>query len=256
MIDTSIEKAMAFATKKYGDTPTDALQLVPKKYVSSVVGSFGPGGSSGNIQYNNGAGGFGGSSILTLSSLSAPELDFQGVAPVFNVFGSTSAVVETQTVAGSVAHIEAAGTSADMLLSSFQPFIKLVNTATGGSNYFVETVAQQTTNNSPTTMFTYVASGASANDTIYIEAKVVAKRTGGSAGTAADSAAYVRRAAFKLASTAVVQVGATQDAFTVEDQAGWDVGIRYDGANIIVEVTGATNNNINWGGQITIIENL
>lgn len=44
MIDASISDAMSFATKKYGDTPTDALQLVPKKYVDgrgiSYAGAF------------------------------------------------------------------------------------------------------------------------------------------------------------------------------------------------------------------------
>lgn len=39
MIDEKIEKALAFATKKYGDTPTDALQLTPKQYVDGLTAS-------------------------------------------------------------------------------------------------------------------------------------------------------------------------------------------------------------------------
>lgn len=41
MIDESIEKSMAFSQRKLGDTPTDALQLVNKKYVDgkSYVGA-------------------------------------------------------------------------------------------------------------------------------------------------------------------------------------------------------------------------
>lgn len=33
MIDTALSKAMDFPTKKRGDTPTDAYQLTPQKYV-------------------------------------------------------------------------------------------------------------------------------------------------------------------------------------------------------------------------------
>lgn len=34
LIDEKIKKAMQFSTVKYGDTPTDTLQLTPKKYVN------------------------------------------------------------------------------------------------------------------------------------------------------------------------------------------------------------------------------
>ena len=36
-IDKAISEAFAFSTTKYGDTPTDALQLVNKKYVDGRV---------------------------------------------------------------------------------------------------------------------------------------------------------------------------------------------------------------------------
>jgi len=41
IIDKAIEKAMDFQTRKRGDTPTDDLQLTPRKYVNhngSVAG--------------------------------------------------------------------------------------------------------------------------------------------------------------------------------------------------------------------------
>lgn len=34
MIDEAIRKAMDFSTRKRGDTPTDELQLTPRKYVN------------------------------------------------------------------------------------------------------------------------------------------------------------------------------------------------------------------------------
>lgn len=37
MVETAIKEAMAFSTPKYGDTPTDAIQLVPKKYVDGEI---------------------------------------------------------------------------------------------------------------------------------------------------------------------------------------------------------------------------
>ncbi len=59
MIDASITKALKFPTKKYGDTPTDDLQLVPKKYVSSVFASVSSmagvaGGDPTDVQINRG----------------------------------------------------------------------------------------------------------------------------------------------------------------------------------------------------------
>lgn len=34
IVEDELKKAMAFSTNKYGDTPTDALQLTPRKYVN------------------------------------------------------------------------------------------------------------------------------------------------------------------------------------------------------------------------------
>lgn len=60
MIDASLSKYAFFATRKYGDTPVDNLQLVPKKYVdahvSSVVTSSVAAGANTQVQFNdNGA---------------------------------------------------------------------------------------------------------------------------------------------------------------------------------------------------------
>lgn len=39
IVNETVRKAFEFPTKKYGDTPTDALQLVPKKYVDGRFGA-------------------------------------------------------------------------------------------------------------------------------------------------------------------------------------------------------------------------
>lgn len=40
LIDSKIAAANAFATNRYGDTPTDALQVVNRKYVDSKTNFF------------------------------------------------------------------------------------------------------------------------------------------------------------------------------------------------------------------------
>lgn len=86
----------------------------------------------------------------------------------------------------------------------------------------------------------------SSNTCIMIDAKVVARRTGGTAGTAGDVAAYGRRAAFKNVSGVLTQIGTTLAIGTFESQAGWDCTIDSSGTNIRVRGTGAANNDVTW----------
>lgn len=105
-----------------------------------------------------------------------------------------------------------------------------------------------TTNATITTLHTHAIP---ASTTLWMEARVTARRTGGSAGTAEDGAAYTVRAAFKNVAGVATMIGAVDPAFTREDQAGWDATIDVDGAgNARVRVTGATNNNITWHATI------
>lgn len=97
-------------SKRVGDTPTDALQLVPKKYVSSVaaslvsainaVASFSgvtpAGGSDKQIQYNN-SGGFGGDPALTWSGSVLTVGQPGSVIGNVRIAGRTSGTVQVQT---------------------------------------------------------------------------------------------------------------------------------------------------------------
>lgn len=109
-VDNKIAEAVKFNTPKYGDTPTDALQLTPKKYVSSVAASLvsainavasfsgvtSPGGANKQIQYNNG-GGFGGDPALTWSG-SVLTVGQQGsVTGQIKLAGATTGTVQVQT---------------------------------------------------------------------------------------------------------------------------------------------------------------
>ncbi len=100
-----------------------------------------------------------------------------------------------------------------------------------------------TTDATVTTLHTVTIS---ASNTYTIEADVVARRTGWSAGTAEDWASYKVVATVKnVAGTATI-VGAVNQLVVQEDQAGWDATIDVTAGTARVRVTGATNNNVTW----------
>ena len=82
--------------------------------------------------------------------------------------------------------------------------------------------------------------------TVQVEATVVARRTGGSAGTAEDGAGYRMMATIKNVAGTATLIGAVTANHTAEDQAGWDATIDVTGATARIRVTGATNNNVSW----------
>lgn len=90
-----------------------------------------------------------------------------------------------------------------------------------------------------------------AGRTYLIEARVLARRTGGSGGTADDGAVYVRRA-MATTKTGTVTLNAVQDGLTQEDQAGWDCTLDVSGTSVRIRVTGAANNDVTWHSTTTI----
>lgn len=85
-----------------------------------------------------------------------------------------------------------------------------------------------------------------ADTTVAIEWRAVARRTGGSAGSADDGAFYIRRCAYKTTGGSVAGVGAVQFTMTSEDQAGWTLTPLPSGNNVVAYVTGAVNNDVSW----------
>ncbi len=85
-----------------------------------------------------------------------------------------------------------------------------------------------------------------ADTTTCIDAIVVARRTGGTAGTAQDGAAYQVYSVLKNVAGTATEIAA--EALTVigEDQAGWTVTVTVTGATALINVTGAVDNNISW----------
>lgn len=89
-----------------------------------------------------------------------------------------------------------------------------------------------------------------ANTTVLLSAMVVGRRTGGSAGTAEDGAAYRVEVVVKnVAGTATI-IGVSTTTVIGEDQPGWTADWVVVGGLASLRVTGATNNNVSWHAHI------
>ena len=90
------------------------------------------------------------------------------------------------------------------------------------------------------------------NETYLIEARIVARRTGGTAGTDDDGAGYIIAGTFKTAATVATQIGTTTVIAAHEDQAGWDVQFNEAGVIVKIQVQGAADNTITWHSTVFI----
>lgn len=81
--------------------------------------------------------------------------------------------------------------------------------------------------------------------TLMIDVRVVARRTGGLAGSTEDGGAYIVAAAYKNVAGVATEIG-EGSLFSAEDQAGWAVTVTPSGSNALIQVTGAADNNISW----------
>jgi hypothetical protein len=93
-----------------------------------------------------------------------------------------------------------------------------------------------------------------ASTTVQIVAMVVARRTGGAAGTAEDGASYMLGATVKnVAGTAtLIPAGTHVKVWAHESQAGWDASIDVTGATARVRVTGAASNDVTWHATVRV----
>lgn len=128
---------------------------------------------------------------------------------------------------------------------------KFLHSSTGNSSAAAGNVYRLvsgtfTSNATPTNIDQTDAPDLVTNQSMLIEAFVVASRTSGSAGSAGDSAGYVLRALYKNIAGTVTLVGSVQNNFTAEDQAGWDATFVISSTRVFLQVTGAANNNVFW----------
>ena len=95
-----------------------------------------------------------------------------------------------------------------------------------------------------------------ASRTYFIESRVVARRTGGTAGTAEDGAVFVLRSAYNTITGTVTLIpqrsGFGASDFAAINQQGWTAKFDISSTNVRVRVIGATNNNISWHARTTV----
>jgi hypothetical protein len=90
------------------------------------------------------------------------------------------------------------------------------------------------------------------NRAYYIHAEVLARRTGGTSGTAEDMAAYDIRGGFSFVSGAANLVG-SNIVVVAEDQSAWDVDFNASGTAARIRVKGAAGNNVSWSAIVDVM---
>lgn len=111
-----------------------------------------------------------------------------------------------------------------------------------GERFKVSDAQVQTANATPTLLQTIAIP---LDKTVLIELRIVAKRTGGTAGSAGDSDVFIVMALAKNVS-GIVTLSSVETVYASSGQEGWDVTLDPSGASVLVNVTGAANNNITW----------
>lgn len=91
------------------------------------------------------------------------------------------------------------------------------------------------------------------NTSIFIEARIVARRTGGSAGAEGDTAFYILQGCFKNVSGTISLVSSTI-LNGGEDQASWNCAFSVSGQQVVIVGTGEVNNNITWQSTVSLYE--
>jgi hypothetical protein len=118
-------------------------------------------------------------------------------------------------------------------------------TANSRARAYSDIANVQTTDATATTLFSW---------SILDEAiTMVTAEVGACLSTAADTAAYVRRAKIKSDGGAVT-VGTVDTSFTDESVAGWDCTIDNSTTTGRVRVTGAGGSTVDWGGIVSRLE--
>ena len=88
-------------------------------------------------------------------------------------------------------------------------------------------------------------------DVVLLESRISAKKTGGAGvGTTGDGNAYIRTVKAKNVG-GTVTIGTIQTSFTSEDISGFSATFTVSGTNILVRVTGAASDNVNWKSTTT-----
>jgi hypothetical protein len=112
----------------------------------------------------------------------------------------------------------------------------------GSANFEMKQASVSTTDATLTTIATVVIPS---NSAVMIKAKIIGKRTGGTAGSPFDGAVYERTARFKNIEGTVTKHNLQSD-YTSEDQSVFNGTISVLGTDAAIQVRGAANNNMDW----------
>jgi hypothetical protein len=195
------------------------------------------------------------------SSLTAPGIVVSRIKAVSNVTQTTSAlgtdIVFESTTGTTFAELVRIVGDGKVGIGTATPAGMLqVNQATLGSQVQVltstasnddpiESTFQNKVTTTDATVTTLATIAIPASTSVMIEARVVARRTGGASGTAEDGAGYIVSGVYKNVAGTATEIGETS-IFSAEDQAGWACTINVSGANALLQVTGAASNNVSW----------
>lgn len=100
-----------------------------------------------------------------------------------------------------------------------------------------------TTDATPTTLLSVTLT---ASRTYAFEVHVIARRTGGAAGSADDGAYYFLHGGFKTTGGAAASITAVSQTRAEEDVAGYNAVLGVSGTAVVVTVTGVASTNITW----------
>lgn len=92
------------------------------------------------------------------------------------------------------------------------------------------------------------------NSVVTLEISVVARQTGGSAGTTGHGAGYKIFATYRNIGGTITQIGATTATATHEDNAAWAATLTIVTSTVRLRVTGEANKNISWHSHVLVRE--
>ena len=131
--------------------------------------------------------------------------------------------------------------------------LRLIDTILADRKYKSSTNGTiNTTNDIVTNLMTHTLS---ANQVGLVDIDVVGRCTGGAGGRAGQGASYNLKATAKRVSgeTSLI-AAATKTAVEDTQVSAWDVNVVTSTSDIVVQVTGGSNDNITWKGSLKIIK--
>lgn len=128
-------------------------------------------------------------------------------------------------------------------------YMSQISTASPSAKWKQLQSQTQTTDATVTTLATIPTVS---NSTMIVRATVAARRTGGSAGAANDASFYIRTVRVKN-TAGTVSILTLQTDYTSEDQKAWDASYAVSSTNVLLQVQGALNNNVDWTTTYEVI---